>query len=98
MALLLPAVLAGGAYLLYSDTENRRRDHRRLEQNMLARAQSNTPYQGVYTPAKQYWGAQTRGRFTSLQRETDVNGAEVFLVNYGNGSQVYQYVDPRIVW
>lgn len=53
-----------------------------------------TPEEGIWRPAFDRWGSDNM-RFKSVVEATDVQGARVFLVDYGNGSKVIQYNDPR---
>jgi hypothetical protein len=55
------------------------------------------PFQGYFDHISKWNWVSTRGRFQSVQESTDVNGAIIFLVDYGNGSKVVQYFDPRIL-
>lgn len=43
------------------------------------------------------WRSDTRGTFVSMQEDVDHLGARIFLVDYGNGQKVIQFVDPRIL-
>lgn len=38
-----------------------------------------------------------RQQFKSVQKDIDHLGADIFLVDYGNGQKVLQYHDPRIL-
>lgn len=55
------------------------------------------PFQGAIGHIKQYAMTATRGRFRSVQETVDCQGATIFLVDYGNGEKVVQYIDPRIL-
>jgi hypothetical protein len=58
---------------------------------------TKSAYQGHYTDPKKVWATDTRGRFHSVTEDMDVNGSRIFLVDYGNGSKVVQWLDPRIL-
>jgi hypothetical protein len=55
------------------------------------------PFWGAIGDPRTVAFAPTRGRFRSVQESTDELGAKVFLVDYGNGQKIRQYLDPRIV-
>ncbi len=55
------------------------------------------PFLGAMGHFRQWSGVDTRGRFRSVQETTDALGADIFLVDYGNGCLVTQYHDPRIL-
>lgn len=98
MSLLVPVALGATALYIFSSVETERGDRKREQQQFLELAHTQEPHQGKYLDPKKQWGAQTRHRFVSMQEMTDVNGARVFLVDYGTGGKVYQYADPRIIW
>lgn len=56
------------------------------------------PYQGAMGHIGQWIGSTSveRGNFKSVRTDHDMKGAKIFLVDYGNGSLVTQYHDPRI--
>ena len=56
------------------------------------------PFMGAYTPQKMYANTDTRGLFKSVQEDVDVNGARIFLVDYGTGSRTVCYADPRVLY
>lgn len=98
MSLIVPAVVAAGALFIYSDVERKRAVEKVYQQEFEQSEAKNEPHQGVYLDPRKQWAADTRGRFVSMQEITDVNGARVFLVDYGTGGKVYQYADPRVIW
>ncbi len=72
----------------------------RLDQPVELESQDpavKAPFQGYYDHVKHWSFANTRGRFESVEETTDVNGAIIFLVNYGNGAKTVQFFDPRIL-
>ncbi len=54
-------------------------------------------FQGTFGHISQRPWTDTRGRFRSVEVTTDALGADIFLVDYGNGCLVTQYHDPRIL-
>lgn len=98
MALLYPAVAAAGVWALGSYTWNLKKGAQ-AAQNAEVDAQYQSPYpqQGQWMPIDQMFLANTRGRFRSVQESVDVQGAKIFLVDYGTGARTISYVDPRVV-
>ncbi len=97
MTLLLP--VAAGAALWYGLAKSYDMQQKAKVPVELASQRSDTkaPLEGRYRPASSVHQMQNQGRFVSVQEDHDVNGARIFLVDYGNGSQVIQYIDPRIL-
>lgn len=60
-------------------------------------SETKLAFQGAMGHYRQWSGVDTRGRFRSVQETTDALGADIFLVDYGNGSLTTQYHDPRIL-
>ena len=62
-------------------------------------AQVKDPFWGGVGPVSQLSGSalMDRATFRSVQEDVDVKGARIFLVDYGNGQRVVQYIDPRIL-
>ena len=56
---------------------------------------SKPPFRGEWDAIRNWWHTDTRGRFLSVTEDRDVNGAQIFLVDKGNGAKVVQYSDPR---
>ena len=97
MTLLLP--VAAGAALWYGLAQSYDMTKKAAERvdHASQRSDVKIPLQGMYTPVSQMHNVLNRGRFVSVQEDFDVSGARIFLVDYGNGSQVVQYTDPRIL-
>lgn len=57
------------------------------------------PFQGAMAHIKQWAGSDAvrRGLFRSVREDIDIDGSQVWLVDYGNGSLVKQWIDPRIL-
>lgn len=95
MSLIVPGILATGAWLgasyVYSLKQQR-------DAPVLVVADPE-PFQGAMASIKQWSGSDSvrRGIFRSFRRDIDVDGSEIYLVDYGNGSLVKQYIDPRIL-
>ena len=62
-------------------------------------SQQKDPSQGAIGHISSLSGSALldRGTFRSMQRNVDTNGADIFLVDYGNGQRVVQYHDPRLL-
>ncbi len=69
----------------------------KVENSHLDDPRAQAPYWGPIGHISQRFFADTRGRFVSSREEVDELGARIFLVDYGNGQEVIQYVDPRIL-
>lgn len=97
MTLLLP--FAAGAALWYgvAHSYNMKQKLSMPIEDTLQRSDMKSPTFGAYTDHGKYFGVLTRGQFVSVQEDFDVNGARIFLVDYGNGSKTIQYHDPRIL-
>lgn len=72
---------------------------RQAEARLIAEANNQfdtkMPEEGIWRPASDRWGADNL-RFKSVLETTDVDGSRIFLVDYGQGSRVKQYNDPRV--
>lgn len=55
-------------------------------------------HQGTYTHQKQWVNADRRGQFVDVEEDVDVNGARIFLVDFGTGSRTVCYTDPRVLY
>lgn len=98
MALLFPAAAAASAaWALLGYAHAVRRDAVKEVENSSQDPEVKEPFQGAIGHAKQHLFADTRGLFTSVQEDVDVQGARIFWVDYGNGQRVQQYFDPRIL-
>lgn len=96
MSLLIPAVAASALWVAGAVGVQWRKE---------AEAKVEEPDGTEVAPP--FWGptghissrlfADTRGRFTRVREDVDHLGARIFLVDYGNGQEVIQYVDPRIL-
>lgn len=96
MSYFVPAIAGAALWSFAAYTWNLREQARaRLVAEQNAVFASATPEEGVWRPAFDRWGADNV-RFKSVVETTDVQGAKVFLVDYGNGSKVIQYNDPRL--
>jgi len=97
MTLLLP--VAAGAALWYGLAHSYNLKQRASVpiENHSQRSDVKEPFQGAWGSIKQYCNTDTRGRFVSVQEDFDVNGAKIFLVDYGNGARTIQYHDPRVL-
>jgi hypothetical protein len=67
------------------------------DQNLDAPVNERLAFMGPYGHISQYIACDTRGRFKSVRQTTDAQGADIFLVDYGTGALVTQYIDPRIL-
>ncbi len=97
MALFVPVAITGAGLLMGAYTYNLRQ---KLNTPIdLASQQSDVKlaFQGPMGHISQWIAVDTRGRFRSVQETTDALGADIFLVDYGNGCLVTQYTDPRIL-
>jgi hypothetical protein len=98
MTLLLPALAASGLWVLTAAAYDAKQKADVPIENASQNPQVKEAFQGAWSGQKQWFGAPTRGRFVSVQEDYDVNGARIFLVDYGNSSRVVQYHDPRILY
>lgn len=57
------------------------------------------PHQGAWTDSSKHTFSDniSRGQFVAVQEDVDVRGARIFLVDYGTGSRVVSYTDPRVL-
>ena len=55
-------------------------------------------HQGAWTHESQWRFAPTREQFVSVKEDVDVNGARIFLVDRGTGSNIVSYSDPRLLY
>lgn len=55
------------------------------------------PDQGRWRSANDQFLTPNRGRFLSVTESRDLQGARIFLVDYGTGAKTIEYKDPRIV-
>ena len=66
-------------------------------ENHSQKSEVKEPFHGAWGHIRNYGAfVDNRGRFESVEETLDVDGAKVFLVDYGNGQRVLQYHDPRI--
>lgn len=96
MSLIVPGILASGLWAAgsYVHSLKRVRDApAELEQP------DPEPFQGAMAHIKQWAGSDAvrRGLFRSVRQDIDLDGSTVYLVDYGNGSLVKQWIDPRIL-
>lgn len=96
MSLLLPALAGGGLWLAYGQVSSMKKEAVKKATAEME-AQLPPPYQGAVGHIKDRIFADTRGRFVRMREDIDERGAQIFLVDYGNGQEVVQYVDPRIL-
>lgn len=96
MSLLLPAIVAGGAWMAYGQLVSMKRDAVR-KTTATDTTSATPPFWGPIGHIRDYQEAPTRGRFVSVKEDVDHLGAPIFWVDYGNGQQVLQYVDPRVL-
>ncbi len=97
MTLLLPAVAGAALWYATAYSYNLKQRANTPIENASQSSDVKEPFQGAMDHVKNWMWADTRGRFVSVQEDFDVNGARIFLVDYGNGAKVTQYVDPRIL-
>lgn len=90
------AAAAAGAWVYTAATLDWQNAHDAPIENVSQESDEKEPFRGAWGNAKEWFLAQTRGRFVSVAETTDVQGAPIFLVDYGNGQRVVQYHDPRI--
>lgn len=90
-----PALIATGALVVvaYAWNLKQKRDYPAPEP--VQKSQTSTPAQGSITYASSVILANHQQQFHSVEETIDEKGAVVFLVDYGNGSKVLQYHDPR---
>lgn len=95
MSFLVPATAAAATWFLTAYTWDLKAKASVPAENEIGNAQE--PFYGAWTPFRDFWLCDRRGRFTSVTEDVDVLGAKIFLVDYGTGSKTVQYHDPRIV-
>lgn len=97
MSLLLPALAATGVWLLGARSYDLKQRANVPLENASQESDVKEPFQGAWGHIRNFGiFTPTRGRFRSVTEDYDVNGAKIFLVDYGNGQRVVQYQDPRI--
>lgn len=95
MAFLLPAAAASAFWVFGAYTWSLKKQAELPAEDEIG--QTNPPDQGQYEAPDKMTFAETRGRFKSVTETVDVQGARVFLVDWGTGAKSYLYRDPRIV-
>jgi len=100
MSLLIPAIAASTAWYVGAtalDLKRRAQTHAENAHENRVPDQEDAPFHAPIGHISQRFFSDTRGRFTSVREDIDHIGAKIFLVDYGNGQEVIQYVDPRIL-
>lgn len=97
MSLLIPAVAATGLWYACATALDMKKRAQTLMENTEEQAPGVTqaPFWAPTGHISERLFADTRGRFTRVREDIDHLGAKIFLVDYGNGQEVIQYVDPR---
>jgi hypothetical protein len=92
------ATAVGSAFwLLAAKSIDMRARANEPEENKSQQSDEKEPFQGAWEPVKQYWNSTTRWRFNKVVEDTDVQGAKIYIVDYGNGARTIQYHDPRLL-
>lgn len=94
----VPAIAGAGMWMFAAYTYDlQQKLNVKATQSEVNGLNGREPFQGPIGSIKSWWAVDTRQRFKSVQKDVDHLGADVFLVDYGNGQKVYQYNDPRIL-
>ena len=98
MSLLLPALGVsalwyGGAVAL----DWKQMAQTKVRNSQLDDSRADAPYWGPTGHIQDRFFADTRGRFVAVREDVDELGARIFLVDYGNGQEVIQYVHPAVL-
>lgn len=94
---LFAAAAVGAGVLLYAGTVDTTYKDLAAAKRASEESFARPLLEGQYSSFKKYAAADTRLRFVAVKEITDVNGARVFLVDYGTGGKVLQYHDPRVL-
>jgi len=97
MALFYPAAALASAWIISAGAITARQIASEPIENASQKPDEKEAFQGAWCNPRDWTFADTRGRFHSVQESRDVRGARIFLVDYGNGSRVVQFFDPRIL-
>ena len=97
MSLLLPSIAASALWAFTAQSYSWQQKLNVPVENDSQEVEDKEPYQGAWDHVVHWTTVDTRGRFKSVKVDRDVQGATIFLVNYGNGARVVQYHDPRIL-
>lgn len=95
MSLLLPALGVGA--LWYGGATLYQMKSDAVKKSQVPEDEEEGPYWGPVGHIKDRFWADTRGRFVKVREDVDEKGAQIFWVDYGNGQEVLQFVDPRIL-
>jgi hypothetical protein len=90
------AAASAGAWLFTAQAYNYKQKQDVPLENKSQKSNEKEPYYGAWDHQRHWLRADTRGRFVKVVEDYDVQGAKIFLVDYGNGARVVQYNDPRI--
>lgn len=97
MALFYPAAIVTGAWFLTGYTYDLKQKQQQRDPDPLdEQIDVMRPFQGPTGHISQYVNADQR-QFRSVRRAVDHLGADIFLVDYGNGAETIQYIDPRVL-
>jgi hypothetical protein len=97
MSLLLPAMAATAVWFYGAKSYDLQQRANVPMENASQESDTKEPFRGAWGHIRNFGVfVNTRGRFVSVTEDYDVNGAKIFLVDYGNGQRVVQYQDPRI--
>lgn len=95
MAALLPvSLVAGAAWYLFGVASDWKYSATK-EAAAAAAPSDKLTFNAPYGHIKERLFAADGQHFESVIESEDVNGARIFLVNYGNDQLVTQYHDPR---
>lgn len=97
MAALLPVAIAGAAaWYLFGTASDWKRSATTAHATATAPSERLT-FNAPYGHIRDRMFAADGMHFESVIESEDVNGARIFLVNYGNDQLVTQYHDPRVL-
>jgi len=97
MSWFYPALAGSSLWLLGSYGYGLKQEAEQPIENASQNPKIKEPFRGAWEDVSKQFGAPTRQRFVSVEETTDVLGATIFLVDYGNGARTVQYHDPRIL-